>query len=62
MSLIGTKRTSQPALIHVRFLGKADIDWKCRDVRFRKADMCGSGLVLCKLTPEPHSGGRKFLM
>jgi hypothetical protein len=27
-----------------------------------KVDMSGSGLLLCKLTPEPHSAGRKSLM
>jgi hypothetical protein len=32
-------------------------------VRFwHKADMSGSGLLLCKLTPEPHFAGRKSLM
>ena len=28
----------------------------------READMSGSGLLLRKLTPEPHFVGRKFLL
>jgi hypothetical protein len=29
---------------------------------WHKADMSGSGLLPCKLTPEPHSAGRKSLL
>jgi hypothetical protein len=29
---------------------------------WHKADMSGLGLLLCKLTPEPHSAGGKSLL
>ena len=33
------------------------------DVRYwPKVDMSGSGLLPCKLTPEPHFAGRKSLL
>jgi hypothetical protein len=34
-----------------------------QNVRLRpKADISGSGLLPCKLTPEPHFAGRKSLL
>jgi hypothetical protein len=49
---------------NVRFCGgKADIRRASLNVRFwPKADMSGSGLPPCKLTPEPNFAGRKTLL
>jgi hypothetical protein len=45
------------------FGGKADIDRKCGHVRFLpKADIERSGLLPCKMAPEPHFAGRKSLL
>ena len=54
--LLGTRWRTMSA-----FGGKADITRTCTDVRFwHKADIGGSGLLSCKLTPEPHFASRKF--
>jgi len=46
MSAFGTKRTSRRAHPMSAFGGKADIDWRCFDVRFwPKADMNSSVLL-----------------
>jgi hypothetical protein len=45
------------------FAGKADIQLIRCDVRVSpKADMRGPGLLLCKLTPEPHFANHKSLL
>jgi hypothetical protein len=50
-------------LNNVRFRGNADISRTFPSVRLcPKADMGGSGLPPCKLTPERHFSGRKSLM
>jgi len=42
---------------------KADIAREVANVRFSpKADIGGSGLVLCKLTTGPHSADHKSLL
>ena len=48
MSAIGPKRTFHYVAFDVAFGGKAD--------------MCGSGMLLRKLTPEPHFASRKSLL
>jgi hypothetical protein len=45
------------------FGGKADIRRTFLNVCFwPKADISGSGLLLCKLSPEPHFARRKSLL
>jgi hypothetical protein len=44
------------------FGGKADIGLTLPNVCLPKADIGISKLLLCKLTSEPHSAGRKSLL
>ena len=50
MSAFGPKRTFHYVAFDVAFGGKADMT------------LCGSGMLLRKLTPEPHFASRKSLL